>query len=74
MRGHLDVFDEVYSPGCAWIALWPHPRKPDRLADMDGVRLQKTGTAMLRAAFPDLTVTIDALVAEGDTVVSCTTV
>ena len=60
--GDLDVADEIYAPDF----VMHDPGNPDRLLGPEGT---KQGFAAFLAAFPDLHVTIDDIIAEGDKVV-----
>ncbi len=73
ISGNVDACDEIYAPDYVSIALWPNARKPESLRHLSDLHLVKAGATMFRAAFPDLSVTIEALIAEADTVISCTT-
>jgi predicted ester cyclase len=59
-QGNLTVIDEAYAPE------FVDARHPDRGAGPDGV---KRHIKRLRAAFPDLRVSVEDLIAEGDKVV-----
>lgn len=61
-KGNLDLIDELVSPD--FVDHTPFPGLPP---DREGVR-QSIG--MLREAFPNLEITIEDLIAEGDKVVS----
>ena len=60
--GNLDVADEIYARDF----VMHDPGNPDRLPGPEGT---KQGFAAFLAAFPDLHVTIDDIIAEGDKVV-----
>ena len=60
--GNLDVADEIYAPDF----VMHDPGNPDRLPGPEGT---KQGFAAFLAAFPDLHVTIEDIIAEGDKVV-----
>ncbi len=59
----LEVVDEIVAPDFAWHS----PGLPLELANRDGV---KQFASMLRAAFPDYTLTNDDTIAAGDKVVT----
>ena len=65
-RGDLGLADELIAPD--FVNHTPAPGQPP---GREGV---KQAVAMLRAAFPDLQVTIEDLIGEGDTVVSRDTI
>lgn len=58
-EGNLDVTEEVYAADCVI-------HEPDE--DMHGVEAVKQFIGMFRKAFPDLHMTVEDLVAEGDKV------
>jgi predicted ester cyclase len=62
-EGNLDVADEIIAPDY----VGHDPASPEPVRGPEGVKEQATG---YRAAFPDLMITIEQQVAEGDTVVS----
>jgi steroid delta-isomerase-like uncharacterized protein len=64
-EGRLDAVGEVLSPAYVY-----HDAVPGGLSGPDGV---KQIVSMFRAAFPDLNITIEEQVAEGDKVCSRTT-
>jgi predicted ester cyclase len=72
-RGNLDVIDEVFADSYVSTPLWPDPRRPEGITAANDIELLRQGIAMGRAALPDLTTTIEAITAEGDTVMVCTT-
>jgi predicted ester cyclase len=72
-RGNLAVVDEVFADDFKNTPLWPDPRIPVAVRAVGGAQGLKEGMAMVRAAFPDYTSTIEELTAEGDIVVLCTT-
>src|SRR5688572_19856225 len=59
-QGNLDLYDELCDPNYVY---------HDAFMPMQGIAALKQSTAMFRAAFPDLHVTIEALIGEGETVV-----
>ncbi len=61
-QGNTDTFDELVSPDFV-----EHEEMPDIPPTAEGVKLF---FAMFRSAFPDLTATLDDLIAEGDKVVA----
>jgi predicted ester cyclase len=71
-RGNLDVIDQVFAGTFVSIALWPEPRMPQGITATSELERIRQGTAMFRAALPDITTTIEAMTAEGDTVMVCT--
>jgi ketosteroid isomerase-like protein len=71
-QGQVALFDELYASSFVDTPLWPDPRRPRSMPALEGRELIKAGDAMLRAAMPDLRTTIEAIVAEGDTVMVCT--
>ncbi len=62
-EGKLEVADEVIAPDY----MGYDPASPEPIRGPEGVKEQAAG---YRAAFPDLTITVDQQVAEGDTVVT----
>ena len=64
-EGRLDRIDEVLDPGYVY-----HDAPPDTPPGPDAVR---QAVEMFRAAFPDLKITIEEQIAEGDKVCSRTT-
>ena len=64
-NGNLAVIDELIAPGFV-----EHPSQPGQQPGPEGA---KQAIGMFRAAFPDLRVTIDDMIAEGDRVVVRTT-
>jgi predicted ester cyclase len=71
-RGNLEVIDKVIAATYVSTALWPEPRVPDGITATDERGRIRQFTAMVRAAMPDITTTIEAMTAEGDTVLVCT--
>ena len=63
-RGNLDAADEIYAPGY----VGHDPSNPE---DVRGPEGAKQAAADYRRAFPDLRVTVEDLIAEGDKVVAC---
>lgn len=63
-KGNLEVADELFDAG--YVA--HQPANPAREQDATGPEAIKTYVRIFRAAFPDLTVTLHAMVAEGDEV------
>lgn len=61
-RGNVAVSDEILAPDCVSHAPGMQPR-----VGTDGIKLQ---VALLRGAIPDLEVTLEDQVAEGDRVAS----
>jgi predicted ester cyclase len=72
-RGNLEVIDEVIADTYVSTALWPEPRVPEGITATDEIGRIRQATAMIREALPDITTTIEAMAAEGDTVMVCTT-
>lgn len=64
-KGRIDVLDEV----CAKDVVDRNPM-PNQKAGVQGVR---ENMQMWRTAFPDAKITVDSMIAEGDTVVACFT-
>ena len=62
-RGNLDAADEIYAPGY----VGHDPSNPE---DVRGPEAAKQAAADYRRAFPDLRVTVEDLIAEGDKVVA----
>jgi steroid delta-isomerase-like uncharacterized protein len=62
-RGNLDAADEIYAPGY----VGHDPSNPE---DIRGLEAAKQAAADYRRAFPDLRVTVEDLIAEGDKVVA----
>src|SRR6266498_4944915 len=62
-QGHLDVADEIFAPNYVRHDLRPGTAPP-------GPEGQKIIANLFRSAFPDLHMTIEFLVAEGDLVVA----
>ena len=62
-RGNLDAADEIYAPGYAG-------HDPSNPEDIRGLEAAKQAAADYRRAFPDLRVTLEDLIAEGDKVVA----
>jgi steroid delta-isomerase-like uncharacterized protein len=62
-RGNLDAADEIYAPGY----VGHDPSNPE---DVWGPEAAKQAAADYRRAFPDLRVTVEDLIAEGDKVVA----
>jgi steroid delta-isomerase-like uncharacterized protein len=62
-RGNLDAADEIYAPGY----VGHDPSNPE---DVRGPEAAKRAAADYRRAFPDLRVTVEDLIAEGDKVVA----
>jgi steroid delta-isomerase-like uncharacterized protein len=60
-RGNLDVADEIYAPDY----VGHDPSNPE---DVRGLQAAKRAAADYRRAFPDLRVTVEDLIAEGDKV------
>lgn len=60
-RGNLDVADEIYAPDY----VGHDPSNPE---DVRGLQAAKRAAAAYRQAFPDLLVTVEDLIAEGDKV------
>jgi steroid delta-isomerase-like uncharacterized protein len=56
-----DILDEVYAPDVVW-------HNPDQ--DIQGIEEAKQFIGMYKTAFPDMSVTIEDVVAEGDKVVT----
>lgn len=61
-QGQLAVADEIVSP--AYVSHFPLPGQPPGIAGF------KYAVQLLRASFPDLQLTIEDLIAEGDRVVA----
>jgi len=72
-QGNAAVVDEIFASTCVVTPLWPNAMRPSSLATVEGVELVKAGSTMMRAALPDAMTTIEAMSAEGDTVIVCTT-
>jgi steroid delta-isomerase-like uncharacterized protein len=62
-RGNLDAAEEIYAPGY----VGHDPSNPE---DVMGPEAAKQAAADYRRAFPDLRVTVEDLIAEGDKVVA----
>jgi steroid delta-isomerase-like uncharacterized protein len=62
-RGNLDAADEIYAPGYVG-------HDPSNSEDIRGLEAAKQAAADYRRAFPDLRVTVEDLIAEGDKVVA----
>jgi steroid delta-isomerase-like uncharacterized protein len=60
-RGDLDALDEVYAPDLVW-------HEPDE--DIRGIEAAKRFVAMYLSAFPDISITVEDAIAEGDKVVT----
>lgn len=58
---NLDIIDEVYAPDLVW-------HDPDQ--EIRGTEEAKQFIAMYKSAFPDLSVTVEDEIAEGDKVVT----
>jgi steroid delta-isomerase-like uncharacterized protein len=56
-----DLIDEVYAPDLVW-------HEPDR--DIHGTEEAKQFVSLYKSAFPDMTITVEDVVAEGDRVVT----
>lgn len=67
------VVDQIVARDFSATPLWPNPRRPDALATAEGAEMVRAGAAMMRAALPDGRTTIEAMTAEGETVMVCTT-
>lgn len=61
-EGRVDLLDELLAPSYVY-----HEAPPGRLPGTEGI---KQAVSMFRAAFPDLEITIDDQIAEGDKVCS----
>jgi steroid delta-isomerase-like uncharacterized protein len=66
-KGNLSVIDEMFSPD--WVE-----HDPDRPEDLRGLGDAKRRVEEVRNAFPDLQVTLEDLIAEGEKVASRSTV
>ena len=66
-KGNLAIIDELMSPD------YRNPMMPSTAAPGSGAERYKQGIAGTRAAFPDLEVTFDCMIAEGDLVAYETT-
>ncbi len=66
-KGNLAILDEVMSPD------FRNPMAPSAAVPGSGVERYKQSVAGTRAAFPDVEVTFDCMVAEGDLVAYQTT-
>lgn len=64
-KGNLDLIEEIFVAGYADTPLWP---KAAYDGDAVGIARLKDGLIMLHKAFPDFNYTIEAMCAEGDTV------
>jgi steroid delta-isomerase-like uncharacterized protein len=62
---NLDILEEVYAPDVVW-------HEPDQ--DLQGYEEARQFVTMYKTAFPDLNVTIEDVIAEGDKVVTRYTV
>jgi predicted ester cyclase len=60
-----DIIDEVYAPDVVW-------HNPDQ--DVHGIEEAKQFIGMYKTAFPDLNITVEDVVAEGDKVVTRVTI
>jgi steroid delta-isomerase-like uncharacterized protein len=58
-QGNLDVIEEVYTPDLVW-------HEPDE--DVRGIEAARQYIAMYFDAFPDMRITVEDLIAEGDKV------
>jgi predicted ester cyclase len=65
-RGALSVADELVGVG----AVDHDPATPERMRSMRGPQLMKQMVSMYRAAFPDLVLTVEDQIGEGDRVVT----
>jgi predicted ester cyclase len=65
-RGNLSVADELVDGA----AVDHDPATPERLRPMRGPQLMKEAVSMYRAAFPDLALTVEDQIGEGDRVVT----
>jgi steroid delta-isomerase-like uncharacterized protein len=61
-QGQLEVADELVAP--TYVSHFPVPGQPPGIAGF------KYAVQLLRTSFPDLHITVDDLIAEGDTVVA----
>ncbi len=68
-KGNIDYIDEAYAPNFVLHALWTNPSM-GRSGDAPGPQMAKEIIARWRDALPDLKVTVDEQVAEGDVVVT----
>jgi steroid delta-isomerase-like uncharacterized protein len=66
-RGNLDVVDEIYAPN----AVAHDPNSPEEIRGPEAI---KQLASMFRSAFPDMQVTVEDQIAEGDKVVTRYTV
>lgn len=62
-KGNLDIIDEIISPDY----VGHDPASPEPIRGHEGLKAMITG---YRSAFPDISVTIEQQIAEGDTVVT----
>jgi predicted ester cyclase len=72
-RGNLEVIDEVVADTYVSTALWPEPRIPQDITGTTDLERLRQGAAMIHAALPDIATTIEAMTAEGNIVLVCTT-
>jgi predicted ester cyclase len=72
-RGNMTAIDEIVADTFVKTPLWPNPRRPSSMTTADAPAGVRAGVAMMRTALLDLTTTIDAMTAEGNTVMICTT-
>ena len=70
--GNYAVLDEIVAPGMQSIPLWPDPRMAPGATDTSGPDGVRQGFEMLRAAMPDLSISVEAVTADGDLVIACT--
>ncbi len=68
-KGNLDYIDEAYSPDFVLHALWQNPSLGGA-RDASGTQAVKDVIGRWLRGFPDMHVTIEEQVAEGDTIVS----
>ena len=72
-RGNLEVIDQLIADTYVSTPLWPDPRTPSAITATDDRQMLRQGNIMVRTALPDVTTTIEAMTAEGDTVIVCST-
>jgi steroid delta-isomerase-like uncharacterized protein len=65
-RGDMTVADELVAP----VAVDHDPALPERLRSVRGPQLMKDTVSVYRTAFPDIALTIEDQIAEGDQVVT----
>jgi predicted ester cyclase len=72
-HGNVALVDQLFASTYVTTPLWPDPRRPRSMTGVPEIQAFRQGIAMTRAAFPDIRISIDEMIAEGDTVMVCTT-